>query len=79
MENNLEEDEQVSLSTVKFNREWSVWENYDTKPNVPKPDYSELLKNIYTFGTIIDFWQFWNIYPGAIPENIFYDSRCLKQ
>lgn len=79
MENNiLEEDEQIPLDKVKLNREWTVWENYDLKPDEPKVEYSELVRDIFTFPTIIDFWQFWNIYPGAIPENIFYDGQCTK-
>ncbi|MCQ2818648.1 MAG: eukaryotic translation initiation factor EIF4E family protein [archaeon] len=79
MENNeLKEDEQVPLSKVKLNREWAVWENYDTKKDAPKIDYSKSLKEIFSFDTIIDFWQFWNLYPGATPEKLFYDGDCTK-
>lgn len=78
MENNLEEDINVNINKVKFNRVWSFWENYDTKPDVEKPDYSQLVKEIFSLPTIIDFWQFWNIYPGAIPANIFYDGKATK-
>lgn len=77
--NKLEEDSSVPLEKVKLNRKWAVWENYATKPDaVEKPDYSKLLKEIFSFNTIIDFWQFWNIYPGAVPENIFFDGKCSK-
>ena len=75
---NLKEEEKIEISKVKLNRDWVLWENYDVKPGEEKIDYSQALKEIYSFNTIIDFWQFWNIYPGAVPENIFYDGHYTK-
>ena len=43
-----------------------------------KIDYSELIKPIFTFNTIIDFWQFWNLYPGNSPSKLFYDGEKIK-
>ena len=43
-----------------------------------KIHYSKLIKPIYNFNTIIDFWQFWNIYPGNEPSKIFFDGEKIK-
>lgn len=74
----LVEEEKVPISKVQLNREWSIWENYEVKPGENKIDYSKALKEIFSFTTIIDFWQFWNLYPGAYPEKIFYDGQYTK-
>lgn len=70
----------------KLNRSWSFWENYEESPspstnnNAKKPqqDYSNLLKEIYSFSDLIEFWQFWNRYPGSTPSNIFFDGTRVK-
>ena len=73
LENNiLAEKEKLSL-----NRSWSFWENYETKTREEK-DYSKLLKEVFTFGDLISFWQFWNKYPGSDTKQIFYNGECIK-
>ena len=74
---NYEEKDSIEINKVKLAREWTFWENYEMKDK--KVDYSELIKPIYTFDTIIDFWQFWNLYPGNNPSNLFYDGEKIKQ
>ena len=73
---NLEEKDSIEINKVKLAREWTFWENYEMKDK--KVDYSELIKPIYNFDTIIDFWQFWNLYPGNNPSNLFYDGEKIK-
>ena len=73
----LEESNTIEKSKVLLNREWSFWENYDTKSKEEK-DYSKFLKEIYAFNDIISFWQFWNNYPGNDIKKIFYDGECLR-
>jgi len=60
-----------------LNRQWSFWENYETKTRQEK-DYTKLLKEIYSFKDLISFWQFWNKYPGSDTKNIFYNGDCIK-
>ena len=62
---------------VLLNRSWSFWENYESK-NREEKNYSKLLKEIYTFGDLISFWQFWNKYPGSNTKQIFYNGECIK-
>jgi hypothetical protein len=62
---------------VLLNRSWSFWENYESK-NREEKNYSKLLKEIYTFGDLISFWQFWNKYPGSDTKQIFYNGECIK-
>jgi hypothetical protein len=71
---NLSESTTIEKSKVLFSREWSFWENYETK-NREEKDYSKLTKELYTFNNIIAFWQFWNSYPGNDIKNIFYDGE----
>ena len=73
---NYEEKDSIEINKVKLAREWTFWENYEMKDK--KVDYSELIKPIYAFDTIIDFWQFWNLYPGNNPSNLFYDGEKIK-
>ena len=73
----LEESETIEKEKVKLNREWSFWENYESK-NKDEKDYSKLLKEIYTFNDIISFWQFWNKYPGSETSSVFFNGDCLK-
>ncbi len=73
-ESNLSESTTIEKSKVLFSREWSFWENYETK-NREEKDYSKLTKELYTFNNIIAFWQFWNSYPGNDIKNIFYDGE----
>ncbi len=72
-DNSLEQ----SPEKLKLNRQWSFWENYESKTHQEK-DYTKLLKEIYSFGDLISFWQFWNKYPGADAKNIFYNGDYIK-
>ena len=72
-DNSLEKEQEK----VQLNRQWSFWENYETKTRQEK-DYTKLLKEIYSFKDLISFWQFWNKYPGSDTKNIFYNGDCIK-
>ena len=75
----IEESETIEKSKVLLSREWSFWENYESKsPNQKESDYSKLLKEIFTFNEIISFWQFWNHYPGNDINKIFFDGEYLR-
>ena len=79
----LEESDTIELEKVLLNRSWSFWENHEPKnknknQSSSKVDYSESVKEIYTFDNILSFWQFWNKYPGKKSREIFYDGECLK-
>ena len=74
----IEESSEVSMEQVELARKWTFWENYDPKDKSQRKDYSKLLKDIYSFNTIIDFWQFCNKYPGNRPENIFYNGERIR-
>ena len=79
----LEESDAIELEKVLLNRSWSFWENYEQKNKnknqlSSKVDYSETVKEIYTFDNILSFWQFWNKYPGKQSRELFYDGECLK-
>ena len=74
---NLEESSTIEKSKVLLNREWSFWENYESK-NKEEKDYSKLIKEIYSFNDIISFWQFWNNYPGQDIKKIFFDGEFLR-
>ena len=74
----MEEKDSIELNKIKLQRKWTFWENYETREKSKDEDYSKLTKSIYSFETIIDFWQFWNNYPGNNPKNIFFDGEKLK-
>ena len=74
---NLEESDTIELNKVLLNREWSLWENYESK-NKEKVDYSLLLKEIFSFNDIISFWQFWNNYPGSDLKKIFFNGNYIS-
>jgi len=78
-ESNKKEDNQIEKEQEKYklNRTWSFWENYESKTRQEK-DYTKLLKEIFSFGDLISFWQFWNKYPGSETKNIFYNGDCIK-
>ena len=76
-ETDIEESNTIEKSKVLLNREWSFWENYESKSK-EKVDYSQLLKEIYTFNDIISFWQFWNNYPGNDLKKIFFDGEYIS-
>ena len=78
MEEKEEIKEFIEYNKVKLEREWTFWENYEIKDKNKKVDYSELMKPIFSFNTIIDFWQFWNSYPGNSPSQIFFDGERIK-
>ena len=71
----IEESDTIELDKVLLKREWSFWENYESK-NKSQRNYS--YKEIYSFDNIIAFWQFWNKYPGNDAKEIFYNGECLK-
>ena len=73
IENYTEKDQEK----LKLNRQWSFWENYESKTKQEK-DYTKLLKEIFSFSDLISFWQFWNKYPGSEIKNIFYNGDCIK-
>ena len=75
---NIKEGEEVALNQVELNREWTFWENYETKDKSDKTEYSKLTRDVFSFKTLIDFWQFWNVYPGAEPQNIFYNGDRIR-
>ena len=74
---NIEESSTIEKDKVILNRSWSFWENYESK-NKDELNYSELLKEIYTFNDIISFWQFWNNYIGSDPKKIFYNGEYIS-
>jgi len=74
----VSETDKIEFSKVELKREWGFWESYSTKDGNTQNDYSNLLKNIYSFNNIISFWQFWNNYPGSDISNIFFDGEKLK-
>ena len=78
MEEKEEIKEFIEYNKVKLERELTFWENYEIKDKNKKVDYSELMKPIFSFDTIIDFWQFWNSYPGNSPSQIFFDGERIK-
>lgn len=73
----LEESPTIEEEKVKLNRCWSFWENYESKDK-SENDYTQLLKELYSFDNIISFWQFWNKYPGSTPNAVFFDGDSLK-
>lgn len=73
----FEESTTIEKDKVLLNREWTFWENYDSKSKEIK-DYSTLTKELFTFNDIISFWQFWNNYPGNDPKKIFFDGENIK-
>ena len=73
IDNSLEKEKEKVL----LNRSWPFWENYESK-NKEEKNYSKLLKEIFSFGDLITFWQFWNKYPGADTKQIFYDGEGIK-
>ena len=73
----LEESDKIELDKVLLNREWSFWENYESK-NGEKDNYSSLLKEIFSFKDIISFWQFWHEYPGSDIKKTFFDGDYIR-
>ena len=72
----IPESSTIEIEKVKLKREWSFWENYGVKNN-EKIEYSDSLKEIFTFDDIISFWQFWNKYPGNDTKKIFYNGEYI--
>jgi hypothetical protein len=71
------ESDTVEENKVKLQRTWVFWENYEPKAG-NKLDWALSLKEIFEFSDIITFWQFWNLYPGSSPSNIFYNGERLR-
>jgi hypothetical protein len=74
----MEEKDSIELNKIKLQRKWTFWENYETREKSKEEDYSKLTKSIFSFETIIEFWQFWNNYQGNNPKNIFFDGEKYK-
>ena len=74
----MEEKDSIELNKIKLQRKWTFWENYETREKSKEEDYSKLTQSIYSFDTIIEFWQFWNNYQGSDPKNIFFDGERIK-
>jgi hypothetical protein len=72
-----EESEIVEQSIVKLQRTWVFWENYESKTG-EKLEWSESIKQVFSFNDIISFWQFLNNYPGSNPANIFYNGERVR-
>lgn len=77
METPLQETTEVLLKEVKLSKRWTFWENFEMRGKKKKGDYSQLTKAVYSFDNIIEFWQFWNSYPGKEPSNIFFNGERL--
>lgn len=73
----LDEAPKVDLNAVKTQREWVFWENYEAKSG-EKLAWEESIEQVFEFGDIIMFWQFWNRYPGSNVANIFYNGERLR-
>ena len=71
------ESKTVEEELVKFSRKWALWENYQAKSGTI--DYSQSLKEVFNFNDIITFWQFWNVYPGSDPSNVFFNGERIRQ
>ena len=71
----LTESTELPLESVLLSREWTFWENYESKERTDKKNWSSMIQDVFTFNTLIDSWQFWNIYPGADPSEVFYKFR----
>jgi hypothetical protein len=74
----LYESNIIPLNKVKLQREWTFWENYMPKDKNDKKDYSYLLNEVFSFNTIIDFWQFWNAYQGIRPQDVFFNGERIR-
>ena len=74
----MEEKDSIEFNKVKLQRKWTFWENYETREKSKEEDYSKLTNSIFSFETIIEFWQFWNNYQGNNPKNIFFDGEKYK-
>ena len=67
----------IEKNKILLKRTWSFWENYQSK-NSHENDYTNLLKEIFSFKDIISFWQFWNKYPGNTIKKIFYNGEYIS-
>ena len=74
----LTESTELPLESVLLSREWTFWENYESKERTDKKNWSSMIQDVFTFNTLIDFWQFWNIYPGADPSEVFYNGERMR-
>lgn len=70
------ESSTIPLELVKFPRNWAFWESYLAKDK--KLDYADSMKLIYEWNNLINFWQFWNNYPGAEATSIFFNGTRVK-
>ena len=71
----IKESNTIELDKVKLKRNWNFQENYEPKNKKDKQKYS--YKEIYSFDTIIGFWQFWNKYPGNEAKAIFFNGEYM--
>jgi len=76
-----EDSPTINKKDVMLQRTWVLWENYqhiqerNSKTNEKDKDYNLLIKKVVTFDDLITFWQFWNVYPGSHPKEVFYDGE----
>ena len=77
LDSNIGESDTIEKDKVLLKRSWSFWENYESKIK-DALSYSDSVKEIYTFDNIIEFWQFWNKYPGNDTKEIFFNGECIK-
>ena len=68
----------IPLSSVKFRKSWSFWESYAPKSKSEQLEYHQANKQIYKWNDLIEFYQFWNKYPGKDFRNIFFDGKNVK-
>ena len=68
----------IPLSSVKFRKSWSFWESYAPKSKSEQLEYHQANKQIYKWNDLIEFYQFWNKYPGKDFRNIFFDGNNVK-
>ena len=71
----LPESTELPLESVLLSREWTFWENYESKERTDKKNWSSMIQDVFTFNTLIEFW---NVYPGADPSAVFYNGERMR-
>ena len=69
------ESQTIEIEKVQFNRSWAFWESYIDKAK--EKDYNNLMAKIFEWDNLIQFWQFWNQYPGSEASKIFFDGNRI--
>jgi hypothetical protein len=73
----IEESTSLEFSKVALQRTWVFWENYEPKPGIVV-DWKDLLKELIKIDNIIQFWQFWNNYPGNKLNDLFFNGERYR-